>query len=113
MQVDEIHLKKSIEFDGKERYEYVDYGTGVSDDSEEATLVLVYMLISLNGHFKTPIAYYFIHGLAAQEIVNITTEILNTLHDYAINNICSLTFDGTIVNISMAECLGANFKDLN
>ena len=114
LQVDEMHIKKSIEFDGNVFYGFVDIGKGASDKSEEATMALVYMLVALNGHIKSPIAYYFINGLTAKERANITKEILSSLYDYGIPNVCTLTFDGTSVNISMAEQLGAkfsNFKD--
>lgn len=108
-----MHIKKYIEFDGKTSYGFVDLGTGVSNDSDEATSALVYMLVALNGHFKTPVAYYLISGFAAEERANITRIILRTLHDFAIDSICTFTFDGTSVNISTAERLGANFDNID
>lgn len=112
LQADEIHIKKCTETDGKSTYGYVDLGTGITDDSNEATSALVYMLVSLNSHSKTPIAYFFINGLGAQERANITLEILKVLQDNGIE-VRSFTFDGTGVNISTAECLGADFNDIN
>ena len=59
MQVDEISIKKMIDWDGKQYHRQVDLGLN-NDESEEATYALVIMLVCLNGHFKTPISYYFI-----------------------------------------------------
>ena len=91
---------------------FVDLGTGVSNDSDEATSALVHVLVALNGHLKTAVAYYLINGLTAEDMANITRKILRTLHDFAIDNICTFTFVGTSVNISTAEHLAANFDDI-
>ena len=70
------------------------------------------MLVALNGHFKTPISYYFIRSLNAEERTNIITNNLITLNDNDINNIRSITFDGAASNISMIEKLGVqNVKE--
>lgn len=113
MQADKMHIKKCVETDGKALYGFVDLGTEVSNDSDQASSALVYMLVALNGHLKTPVAYYFINDLGVQERANITKEILCTLHDFAIDNVRTFTFDGTSVNISTAESLGANFDNID
>lgn len=95
-----MHIKRCIETDGKTSYGFVDLGTGVSNDSDEASSALIYMLVALNGYFRILVAYYFIHSLAAEERANITREILCTLHDFAIDSVRTFTFDGTSVNIS-------------
>jgi len=57
MQVDEMSLKKQIEFKHGECYGLVDIGgSNNTGKSEEASYALVFMLVCLNGHFKTPIA---------------------------------------------------------
>ena len=54
------------------------------------------MVVALNDHFKSPVAYYFINGLGGEERATITKEILSTLHDNEMT-VRSLTFDGTSV----------------
>ena len=109
MQV-EMSLKKMSEWDGKRFYGQVDMGLD-NEETEEATYALVIMLVSLNGHFKTPISYYFIKGLTGE--ANILREILIILNNYGIIDIRSLTFDGTATNLAMIRELGADIQDIN
>jgi len=51
LQVDEISIKNSVEWDGKKYHGQVDLGLA-NEESEEATYALVYMIVSLNGYFK-------------------------------------------------------------
>lgn len=77
----------------------------------EATYASVVMLVALNTHFKTPISYYFIASLNAEERANIITNNLIILSEYGIQNIRSITFDGASSNLSMAEKLGSSCKE--
>lgn len=114
MQVDEMSIKRWIEWDGKMYHGVVDVGLNCnSDHCEEATYVWVFMLVCLNYHFKTPIAYYFIKSLSAITRANILQQNLLALHENGISTIRSVTFDGAITNISMVENLGANIKNIN
>jgi len=72
MQVDEMSLKKQVEFKNGQCYGLVDIGgTNDTGKSEEASYALVFMLVCLNGHFKTPIAYYFVKSLSGEARANI------------------------------------------
>lgn len=102
-------IRKKIEWDGKQFCGYVDLGrdyTDVNDNAQEATNAIVFMLVCINGYFKIPIAYYFIHSLSGKEK---STFILNILDECHLNDIDvrHLTFDGASSNITMAESLGA------
>lgn len=110
LQVDEISIKNSVEWDGKKYHGQVDLGLE-NEESEEATYALVYMIVSLNGYFKTPIAYYFIRSLTADVRANITNQILTVLHDNGITDIRSMTFDGAATNLGMVKHLGANIQN--
>lgn len=113
MEVDEMFIKRFTEWDGKKFHGLVDLGTAGDDcdNAVEANYALVFMLIAPNGHFKTPIAYYFIHSLASEERVNITRQILMFLHEYGISDICSITFDEASTNISMVDQLGCKIRN--
>lgn len=114
LQVDEISIKRSIEWDGKMFHGTVNLGLDNDNDgnSEEATYALVFMLVCLNGHLKTPISYYFIRSLSAETRANILKQNLIFLYENGISNIRSLTFDGAVTNISMAEKLGAKMWNI-
>lgn len=112
IQVDEMSIKKCIEWDGQKYYGFVDIGMDGNDinDDREATYALV-IILALNGHFKTPISYYFIRSLNAEERANIITNNLIVLSDNGIKNIRSITFDGAASNLSMIQKLGSNVKE--
>ncbi|KYM97795.1 THAP domain-containing protein 9, partial [Cyphomyrmex costatus] len=100
LQVDEMSIKNHVDWD------------------DRATYALVFMLVALNGHFKTPIAqvvtaYYLIRSLTGKERANIVNQILQILSDHEINDIRSITFDGASTNLSMIESLGAKIRDID
>lgn len=66
-------------------------------------------MVSINSHWKIPIAYFLINGLNSKEKANLVNLVLSFIYD---TGVCvkSLTFDGAAINISMANCLGANLK---
>lgn len=111
VQVDEMSIKKGIEWDGKRYHGQIDLGLQ-NEETEEATYALVIMLVSLNGHFKTPVAYYFIKGLTAEVRANIMKEVSTVLYENGIIDVRSITFDGASSNISMVKQLGANFQNI-
>ncbi|KMQ83413.1 thap domain-containing protein 9-like protein [Lasius niger] len=110
LQVDEMSIKKSVEWDGKRYHGQVDLGLE-NDESEAATYALVYMTVCLNGHFKSPVSYYCIRSLTADVRANITNQILTVLHDNGITDIRSMIFDGASTNLGMVKHLGANIHN--
>ena len=108
--LDEMAIRKKLDWNGKKFEGYVDLGRnedGIhSDNAPLATNALVYKLVCINGHFKIPVAFYFIHSLSGNEKSVFTQNIIDKcfLNDI---EICNFTFDGASSNISMAQNLGA------
>ena len=65
--LDEMKIKKNVWFNGRVFTGYVDLGEGcdASDENEIATEALVFMVNCLNGHWKFPVAFFFINKLNA------------------------------------------------
>ena len=112
LMMDEMSIKKLIQWTGKKFMGYVDIGAGTEDDSvPPAKEALVFMCVAANGHFKfkLPLAYFFIEGLSASERANLIKICLEKLHSTGV--VCtSLTCDGPQTNQSMLPYLGANLK---
>lgn len=108
LMLDEMAIRKKIEWTGHKFSGYVDFGADIANDSTpEAKEALVIMVNCVNGRWKIPIAYFFIDGLGGREKANIVKRCLEFIHESGIE-IISLTFDGAASNISMANFLGAN-----
>lgn len=111
--LDEIHIMKKIEWNGKEVFGYINFGTKIDSDAiPEATQALVFMIVALNAHWKIPIAYFFIESLSGNEKANLVRECLKFLSGADIK-VVSLTFDGAAANIAMMRSLGAKIDNLN
>ena len=107
--MDEMALRQHTEFDGNRYHGFIDMGTEIDGDNlPVAKEALCFMIVPLKGHWKLPVAYYLIDGLAAAERKNLINDLIEKLHTVKIN-IVSLTFDGTSTNISMAQKLGCDF----
>lgn len=111
LMLDEMSIKKQIEYQAHQTWGYIDLGTGNVEDVP-ATEVLVLMVVAINSDWKLPIAYFFIKSLNGSEKANIVLEALKRLHE--INaKVISLTCDGPAVNFSMVQSLGCKIKDMN
>lgn len=109
--MDEIAIRKQIEWTGKKFTGYIDLGTNLdADNLPEAKEALVFMVVAVNDSWKVPVGYFLIDGLCGSEKANLVNKCLEFIHDSGIV-ISSLTFDGAASNISMAKCLGCNFED--
>ena len=72
--VDAMSLHKSTWWDPKERCYVgtVDYGTGLPEAEDEmATEVLVFMISSISGHWKHPIAYFLQNKISAEVLTQL------------------------------------------
>jgi len=97
--MDEMSIRKHVEWDGKGSYGFVDYGTGFDDDSlGVAKEAFVLMLVAVKGHWKLPIGYFLTDGLDAKEKPNIITECLIKIYATRIR-VVSLTFDVASSNL--------------
>ncbi|GBM08818.1 DNA transposase THAP9, partial [Araneus ventricosus] len=109
--VDEISIRKHIEWDGDKFSGYVDLGTQLDNDClPPAKQALIFMLNALNANWKIPVAYFLIHSLNALERSNLISECLRLVFDTGVE-VTALTFDGTSVNISTANNLGAKIQE--
>jgi hypothetical protein len=60
LMLDEMSIRKAIEFDDKQFSAYVDMGTEItSEDLPPATSALVFMVVCLNSNWKVPVGYFF------------------------------------------------------
>lgn len=108
--VDEMAIRKHVEWDGNKYTGYVDFGTGLDDDALPAAKeVLVFMVVAVDSPWKIPVGYFLIDGLSGCERANLVTDCLLRLHSIGVE-IVSLTFDGSSSNIAMATSLGCSWN---
>lgn len=120
--IDEMSIRQLVEWDGKKYQGFVDIGTDISSDEElqsfggpKAKYALVFLAVSLNDHWKVPLAYFLISKLTGSERASLLEKCLYLLHATGAKTY-SITFDGAPVNIAMCTALGAcydyenNFK---
>lgn len=110
LQIDDMSIKKQVDFNGREYIGFINFGTKLdSDELPLAKDVVVIMAVAINEHWKIPVAYYFIDALTARNRANIITNVLKSIHETGID-IISLTFDGPQYNFTMANILGAQLQ---
>ena len=108
--LDEMAIKKHIQWDGERFHGYVDIGTEFEDDANPvATEALIFMIVPLNSNWKLPVGYFLIHGLSGCDRANLVKQCLEKLADVGVW-IESLTCDGPSCHITMLQTLGACIK---
>jgi len=109
--IDEMHIKESVTFKGDRLMGYVNYGTGTDgcDGLPKATQALVFMLVAINSNWKVPVGYFLINGIGSMEKGNLVNTCIELVHKIGVQ-VKTLTFDGTVSNISMAKYLGADLS---
>lgn len=106
LSMDEIAIRKCLEFDGHKYHGFVDYGFEIDSDAKsEATECFVFMVTAINASWKLPVGYFFCNHLNSEQKKNLVRRCLNFLTETGIT-VVSLTFDGCAVNVSMAKALG-------
>ena len=94
LMLDEMSIRKHVEWDGKQFRGFVDLGTGINDDSlPEATDALVFMAVSVNSSWKVPCGYFLVNGLTEEGKANLTKECITKLHEVGVK-VVSFTCDG-------------------
>jgi len=108
--MDEMTIREHIFYDGNQYYGHVDVGLDQNDSDKpwKAKSALVLMVVALNGHWKVPIGYFLIDSMTGKERASLVENCLELIHETRFI-LHSLTFDGTNVNLSMCNNLGANF----
>ncbi|KAK7879526.1 hypothetical protein WMY93_033763 [Mugilogobius chulae] len=108
LMLDEMAIRKHIEYSAGRFHRYVDLGCGIVDDSlPPARDALVVMVVAIDDSWKLPVAYFFIDSLTGEERANLVNECLCRLHSVGVT-IVSLTCDGPSCHFSMLKALGAN-----
>lgn len=109
---DEMKIHKHSQFNiwSKEFDGFVDLGKDAQNEGPVplASDALVYLVGGVNKHFKIPVAYFLIDGLATHERASITNEILRRLSAIGLI-VISVIFDGLPANLSAMKALGADF----
>ena len=111
MMLDEVAIRRQLDWDGKKFVGYVDLGVPVEDGSSLpiAKEALVFMIVSLTERWKIPLSYFLIDGLQGAERANLVQICLHKLYAVGVR-VVSLTFDGCSANYSMASHLGAKLE---
>ncbi|CAB3982964.1 thap domain-containing 9 [Paramuricea clavata] len=110
LMLDEMSIRKHVQWDGKKYRGFVDLDTGIHDDSlPEATEALVFMAVSLNSNWKVPCGYFLVNGLTGEEKVNLTKDCLTKLHEVGVK-VVSFTYDGPTTHQAMLKLLGARLS---
>lgn len=106
--IDEMSLRKCVELDGDQYIGMVNTGANLkpSDMSVEAEHALVFLVTCINMHFKITVAYFLISGLSGKERAYLLKQCLMILQENSIK-VVLVTADGTSVNITMFEQMGA------
>lgn len=91
-----------------------DYGNGISIEhmENEATEVLVFMLVSLRGTWKWPVGYFFVNKITSAIQAELVKTALILSHQSDIR-VWSVTCDGAHVNYSTMHLLGCNLYTTN
>ncbi|KAK3914018.1 DNA transposase [Frankliniella fusca] len=108
---DEMYIRKQSQWAGHRVVGYPTAGsTPFRDNAPLAKEAWVMMLVAINGSWKMPIGYFLINSLNGVQRSNLLKECLNSLSDSGAI-IPSVTFDGTSVNVTMAESFTMESQD--
>ncbi|KAM7312862.1 hypothetical protein ISCGN_009769 [Ixodes scapularis] len=109
LMVDEMSIKKQVDWDGKEVIGYCDLGHGILNDCVAyAKHALVFLAVAVNKSWKIPLGYALIDGLHGNIRANLVRQYITKLEEAGAECI-SVTCDGTNCNISMLTALGVCF----
>ena len=74
LMMDEVAIRKHVEYAAGKFHGYVDLGCGIVNDSLlPAKDALVLMVVAIDDSWKIPVAYFLIDGLTGEECANIVT----------------------------------------
>ncbi|PIK43542.1 putative THAP domain-containing protein 9-like [Apostichopus japonicus] len=108
--LDEVAIRKHVEYAHGQFHGYVDIGSGNSDDSAPvAKDALVLMAVSADQSWKIPLGYFLINGMSGEERANLINQCLQKLHDVGVRAV-SLTCDGPSCHFAMMRHLGAKLN---
>lgn len=106
--IDGMKVKQMMQYDHRrgEFTGFVNLGHNYSNDTDAlATEALVFMAVSITGHWKQVIGYFLINGLSADVQMELILHAIEHLRETGIN-VRALTLDGLKTNLSMIKKLG-------
>ena len=111
--INEIAVRKQVEFANTRYHGYVDIGNGeVHDSAPMAKDALAWMAVSANAGKKKPSGYFVVDGLSGKERVNFVRGCLHRLHNVGVTTVSS-TCKGQTCHISKLTDLGASMHPDN
>lgn len=106
--IDEIAIRRRIEWDGNKMYGYADIGNGLDGDSViQAKEAFCFLVTAINASFKVPVGYFLVDGVSGRQRANLVKQCLERIHETGVK-IVSLTFDGCPSNVAMISHLGCS-----
>ncbi|CAH2108786.1 unnamed protein product [Euphydryas editha] len=107
---DEMAIRKSVQWNGRNYIGYVNYGSQLESDAIPiAKEALVFMLTSINGSWKLPVGYFLINGVTAEQKAALVKICIDLVSGCGLD-IVAVTFDGCPANFSMAKLLGCDIE---
>lgn len=104
--IDEISIRKHIQWDGKKFHGYVSYGIDLEDDNNAVCKeAFVLLAVCINARWKLPLGYFFTDGLSGEQKSTLVSQCVNLVIETGAE-IVSLTFDGAPSNVAMCKHLG-------
>lgn len=110
---DSMTIRQQLIWEEHKYIGFCDYGNNINlenKDTEEATEAFVFMLISLKGVWKWPIAYFFKHGMSAMTLAELIKTALILTAEAGLR-IRAVTCDGDSSNCNALKILGASIFD--
>ena len=109
LMIDEMAIRKHVQWDGKKYRGFVDLGSGLEEDdcSPLAKNAFVMMVVGVNSSWKVPIGYFLVDSLTGPEKANLVKLAISRLFSAGIT-IVSLTCDGPSCHFTMVQELGAS-----
>ncbi|XP_075064754.1 DNA transposase THAP9 isoform X2 [Mixophyes fleayi] len=112
--VDTLSLQQNVTFNSQQNefVGFVNLGTGgVGSGSQEvANEVLMFMLVGTSGHWKSPVAYFFVKSLTPQAQKQLLVHVLQELCENGIE-IVAVLMERNPRNEEMCTLLGCAFTD--
>ena len=109
--IDAMTIRKQTVWDPKkDQYAgFINYGGVTPEDPETlASEALVFLLVGTRSHWKCPTGYFLCDKMAANVQAQLVTMALEMAAESGLR-VCSITADGTSVNISTFRQLGCKF----
>lgn len=107
---DEIHIRKSLQYDAHSKQFIGRITYGIDKKEEEipiANQAIVFMLCAVNDFIEIPVAYHLVQSLNSIDRCNLIKEVILALTHINVH-VMNITFDGLPANFTACKLLGAN-----